>query len=283
MLQISRQSQCFGHIQTIVLGKNDLSLRVSPRMPTNRLILRHFMNRKKKLTWLPIVALLALASCCLAFSYADQITRLSMKMNVRTLQNGHYIMANADIFYKQSGGVLVTRFTDPFENVVYTNSYGLYKMYDSETNSVTMRQSEGFSSENSFVYYFLRGELEDMGLKSSGFQLSDTQIEDGMVVTKWDIKPDYSSYNKRAEMVFKDNLPIFVAFYDAEDQPVQKIYYSKYTDIGQIKMPTTITEFFYNEGDSTITKRIYTDFQMNQAVPESAFEINIPADAKVHK
>ena len=217
-------------------------------------------------------------------SFMLPVSQVSMKMTARILKDGKSITATGELYYKVTGGGMVTRFLTPSEYLVMTNSNGEFSIYNNKDNTVTQAQGRDYSSENSFIYYFLRNKTQDMGLGSSGFQLKDTKFEDNLMITTWNPPAELAGSMTRAELVQENYRPIFMGFYNDKGKPIQKVYYSKYEKVGDYSVPMSITEFQYlAKGDSIITKRVYSDVKINDQVNSQWLNFRIPNNAKVIK
>ena len=203
-------------------------------------------------------------------------------MSAKILNKGKYVAVAGQVFYKKSGGVMITKFTKPSETITITNANGEMKIYDAKANTVMQMQGLDFSSENSFFYYFLCGKTQDMGLKSTGFKLKSTKVEDGMIVTNWVPEKNEESELSKIEMVHEKYKPIYMALYNIKSKVIKKTYYTNYQKIQDISFPLNITEFdFHTKGDSTITRRLYSGVKTNDEVDEKYLNYKIPANAKV--
>lgn len=240
----------------------------------------HFPIMKIFRAIIPLVLFFFLVS----FGRLIPIQKISMKMVARSLHKGKSVTANADVYYQTSGGQMVTHFTFPFEQVVITNSKGEYKNYDVKNNTIEQSQGLDYSSKNSFFYCFLTGKTYDMGLASFGYLLKDTKFEQEMVITTWHPPADSDIPLDRVEIVHENSLPVYMAFIDKNGKPSTKVYYSGYHDLQTIRLPLNITEFQYlPDGDSIISKRIYSDIKINEQVNNSYLDFKIPANAKLKK
>jgi len=229
------------------------------------------------------VALLVFALLA-SFIFYSPIQRISMKLISKSLQGGKSITTQADVYYRIAGGLLVTHITSPVEYLVITNDKGEFKMYDIKKNTISQMQAADFSSENSFVHDFLNGNTNDMGLKSIGFQLKSTKVENDMVITNWIPPLDLASKMSRVEVVHENYSPIYMAFYGKKEKLLSKIFYYNYQKIGDLNIPSIITEFQYlSNSDSTITKKIYSDYKINEQVDEKWLNYKIPDNAKIIK
>ncbi len=210
------------------------------------------------------------------------IEQLSLDMSVRTLFQGKSIHGTGEVYYRIKGGSMVTKMNYPVEQLIFTNALGEYKSYDMRSNAVMLSQGINFSSKNSFIYSFLSGETNDMGLSRLQYSLEDTRFEDDLVIKTWKASDDLVSKARKVEVAYNDFLPIFVGFYRNDGSVLQKTYYTNYQDVSYMKMPLTITEIEYlNDVDSTITQRKYSNLKVNTQVNEQWLNFTIPSDAKV--
>jgi outer membrane lipoprotein-sorting protein len=212
----------------------------------------------------------------------QKLDKISLDLISKTLYQGKSVSLKSEVFYKSVGATMVTHFTSPKEKIVITNGNGEYKEYDFKNNTVTLLQGIDLSSKNSLFYSFLSGSIGDMGLKSLGYKLINTKVEQKMVITTWVPEGENSVKTKKAEIVHENYLPIYLAFYDINDKPMHKSFYSNFQQVGSVKMPFTITEFEYlSPTDSVITKRIYSNLKTNALVDDNYLNYKVPANAKV--
>ena len=63
---------------------------------------------------------------------------------------------------------------------------------------------------------------------------------------------------------------------------IQKTYYTNYQDVLYTKMPFTITEINYRaEGDSSISRKTYSNLKLNGNVTDYWLNYKIPENAEV--
>lgn len=212
----------------------------------------------------------------------QKLDKISLDLLSRTLYQGKSVTLKSEVYYKNVGATMVTHFTSPQEKLVITNGNGEYKEYDFKNNTITLMQGIDLSSKNSLFYSFLSGSISDMGLKSLGYKLSSTKVDQKMVITTWVPDGENSIKTQRAEIVHENYLPIYLAFYDMNNKPMHKSFYSNFQQVGSIKMPFTITEFEYlSPTDSIITKRTYTNLKTNAQVDDKFLNFKVPTDARV--
>lgn len=214
---------------------------------------------------------------------AQKIQKLSLDLTAKTLSQGKYIALKAEVYYQFAGGLMVTNMTAPFHTISITNANGEMKVYDFLANSVMLNQGYDLSSENSFIYHFLAGATQDMGLKKSGFKLISTKKDGNNIVSIWGAPEEMKKHVTKAEIVHEAGKPIYLAFYGSSKKPDQKIYYTNYNKVGGVNMPLNITEIEFNHttGDSTITRRLYSNPKTDMQVDNSMLNFKIPANAQI--
>jgi len=214
----------------------------------------------------------------------QQIESLSLDLVSKNLHNGKSVTITSEVFYKISGGLLITKYKTPQKKASITNSNGEYKEYNFQNNQVTLLQGQDYSSKSSLFYIFFSGNINDMGLPLTGFKLNRTRVENKMVISDWVSNGEMTNGIAKAELVQENYLPIFLAFYDEKNKPIHKTYYSNFQKIGQSRIPFRVTEIdFVGEKDSVITKRVYANLKVNGNVDPSLSGFQIPAGAKIVK
>jgi outer membrane lipoprotein-sorting protein len=210
------------------------------------------------------------------------LQKISLSMQAKTLHNGKVITTEAEVFYKSQGGLIVTHFTRPFENITISNARGEMKIYDPKENSIIQLQSPDFSSQNSIFFAFFTNQTQDMGLKKMGYSLSKTQMEGNYMVSTWLLNSNVSSPIKKVELVLEKYSPIHMAFFNVRNEVKQKIYYGSYQQIEEFRLPMKITEIsFTSKTDSTIDRKVYSNVKLNNEVADTYLDYKVPANAKV--
>ena len=210
------------------------------------------------------------------------VERIMMEMDSQSLHRGKRAGVKASLFYQALDGRLVTRYSEPVEQVMITNNKGELAIFNEKDYTVYRTQSLEYSSENNLIYFFLQGKTSDLGLQQMGFQLMDTRFEDGMVITRWFPPSDMYHLFSQIELVHENYLPIFTGYYDTDKNLVKKVYYSDYRHFPEITLPMAITEFNYLPGGDSIVNRVkFSEVQINQRAVSSWFNFSIPHDAKI--
>ncbi len=243
-----------------------------------------FMERTKLIKLTTFIGVLVTISVVLgAFTFPQSnVQKLSMQLTARTLFQGKSITGKGAVYYKTQNGLMVTKMDSPLDQVVITTSTGEYKSYDRQLNTITQTQGTEFSSKNSFIYSFLSGKTNDMGLSAMGYKLTDVRNENGVVVNTWMAPIDKQLEAQKIEVAYENYLPIFLGFSNGSGKVFQKTYYSNYQAISYLQMPMTITEIsFFNDSDSSITQRSYSDLKVNAQVDNTWLDFQVPKDAKV--
>jgi outer membrane lipoprotein-sorting protein len=227
-------------------------------------------------------AITTLALLVSAVPDQSNLQKLSLDLTARTLFQGKSITAKGSVYYKPTNGLLVTKMFTPINQIIIATSTGELKSYDPQTNKVALSQGSEFSTKNSFIYSVLSGQTNDMGLSSSDYKITDTKNDDGVIVNTWTAPVDRPAQAQQIEIAYENYLPIYLGFINAEGEIIQKTYYTNYQSVSYIKMPLTITEItYYNEADSSITQRKYSNMKLNTEVDNTWLDFQIPDDAEV--
>lgn len=214
----------------------------------------------------------------LLFQTFDQA---SFDMERRANINGQTTKSTATIYFDVTGN-MVTRFAAPLNVYIFNNEDGEIKIYNENDNTVVQSVNYKAGTANTNFYYFLKGEIEDMGLRKLGFLLHETKFDDGLLVTNWEAPIDMRENFASVELVHQGDVPVFLGHKDARGKFTKKIYYSDYQLLNDfIMFPKAITEIEYIKKDSLITKTKFSNFEFDGYVDGQYFDYEIPSDAKV--
>ena len=91
-------------------------------------------------------------------------------------------------------------------------------------------------------------------------------------------------YFSSVELVFNQNVPVYIKFIGTNAKTVKKSYYYNYKKIYSLNFPETITNIYFNDkGDSSIEKVSYSNLKLNTEANNSYFDFIIPSNAKLIK
>lgn len=219
-----------------------------------------------------------------SFIQTTEVKKISVDIVSKTLEKGQFATFKAELFYTKAVGKMVTHHISPFEQLVFTNSSGEYKMYDVKSNRVVVKQSIENNSQNSFIYHFISSGEKDMGLKETGYKITSTKKDGTLTITSWIAPEGMPEDVAKAELVYENYLPVYIAFLNRKNEYKEKVYYSKFQKAGNSSLPMSITEIlFYSPKDSMITKRTLSNIKINEQVSDYYFNYKIPANAVLVK
>lgn len=221
-----------------------------------------------------LISVLLLA---LAFGAAAQ-RRVSADAEVKTLTDGKVTTVTKRVFC-QGNGRLVTVFKKPVEYTALTNLKGEMKMYLPSSNEVITQMRDEFSSRSEYLYIFLSGRSDDLGLTALGYTLqSSAYDEEGYLKRTYTTKKQ--DLAPVVELVLKDYLPIYLAYMNTSGKILSKTYLSSYDKSSAFVFPRRITDISYipEKNDSTVVRTIYSNIELNGSAPE--FDFQVPSDAK---
>lgn len=191
--------------------------------------------------------------------------------------SGKSVLTTTKSVYCANNGRLVVSFHKPFEYILLTNVNGEATYYLPLTNEVMSENSGMNNSKDEMLSLFLSGRLEDMGLGLYGYTLSSTRVdEDGNVIKTFSARQ--KDIAPKVEIVYKDYLPIYVAYFDLEGKVTTKTYLSQYRNVGMMPFPHRSTTIMYEKKDSTIVRTVYSNVKLDTSDP--MFDFQVPSDAK---
>ncbi len=212
--------------------------------------------------------------------HMQTIDKISFMMETGSLHKGKLVKVEAEIFYENHTGRMLTRYINPQGQIMIANRVGEVAIYDENENTVAYTQGEQYSTTTGTIQFFLMGKTQDLGLSDFGFQQSKVTFEDGLMVTEWFPPPSlYHLYNK-IKIVHENYLPVHVAYFDAQRNLVKKVYYSQYQNFSDVSIPTRITEFEYVANDSIINRILFKDMKTNRQANSPWFQYEIPENAQ---
>lgn len=218
----------------------------------------------------------------LAFIILPAYSQVYLQSETKRVNSGKVISTKNEIYLEIGNGQMSVHYFQPSEFYVFTNVFGEMTVYFPKSNEVMKQQNMFYSSENEIIYQFFTNNANDLGLAASGFVLKDTKNEGQYLVTTWKLAGAKSTRLVKAELVQEDYLPIYIAFFDANDKIVQKIYFSNWKNTELAFFPTKITQIdFITEKDSIVSRKVYSDV-ITGALSKNKFPtITIPENAKL--
>lgn len=215
--------------------------------------------------------------------FQNQAERLMMNMKSQTLNKGRVVNIEAELYYDAFSGRLITRYTHPPGQIMITNDKGELIVFDETKNTVSFDQGEEFSTKTNLIYYFLQGKIHDLGLSDFGFQLMSTEIENDQVITEWFPPVNLFGVFNRIKIVHENFLPIYVAYYDAQENLAKRVYYSDYQNLGEVFLPALVTEINYFANDSVVGRISFSDIKTDFQAQSPWFGFQIPEDATIKR
>jgi len=209
----------------------------------------------------------------------QQFNWVSFSMVKRINKTGVTSWMDARIHFDKSRD-MVTYFTKPQELYVLNNADGELKVYNPKENSVFKSVNYNYSSQHTPIFYFLN-EKENMGLEEAGYEISTSEVNDMLLITKW-TPPKKSDIDlSYIEVVNDGEKNVYQGFYDDEAECFKKVFYYDFENVGGKAVPKSITEIDFIEEDSVITKTSFSDFILNDPIDREILDLKIPENAKL--
>ena len=207
--------------------------------------------------------------------------QVSAKKEVKKVTKGQLMKTQAEVYYNLSKNEIVVDNQYPTKFVMKTNNKGEAKIYFPERNEVMVEQQAVYAAESDLLFFFLSGKATDMGLAEQGYQLVETRYDQELMITEWTPPLVMSEQIKSVELVLNNYLPVYYEFIGADEQVINKAYFSNYQPVEAYMVPLRITEIEYlPQQDSLVSRIDYTDLKIGAMVDENFINYQIPTDAK---
>lgn len=221
-----------------------------------------------------LLCFVALVSAC-SVSYGQR--RVSADVEIKQV-TGKEVKTITKSVYCANNGRLVVCFHSPQKSIMTTNALGETQIYSPDSGEVVVDNSGVMNSRDEMLSLFLIGRMDDLGLGLLGYKLSSSVREDGVI--RKIFTTDRTDIASRVEVVFKDYLPIYCAYYGPGGRIMTKTYLSKYARLGRGAFPYRSTTVNYTpKMDSTVVRSIYSNIRLDADDP--MFDFKVPSDAKV--
>ena len=219
---------------------------------------------------------LSVALLLLVGANARAQRRVSADVEVKQVTAGKVFTVTKSV-YCANNGRLVIHFISPDEFYVVTNPLGEARMFSPRTNTTESDPDNSYSTKDELLYFFLTGRLDDLGVTQDGYKLISTTNEDGLM--KRVFKSATDGNKPQIEIVYKNYLPIYLAYLDNTGTPVNKTYFSNYSRVQRLMVPCRVTNIAYiTDKDSTVVRTIYSNVKVDTDDP--MFDFNIPSASK---
>lgn len=209
------------------------------------------------------------------------LERLSSEVTTRYWEDGKSFTSTSSFYYKLDG-TLVVRTEEPENMIIKTNRFGEMYLYFPDENVAEYQQNAELSSESTQFYIFLQGMTDDLGLRTVGYELQQTEFEDGHQITYWNPPEELSEQVGTTKLVHQDYRPVYLSVRSPEDKVIQRTYFHDYTELADREFPGSITTIEYESPeDSTVMQTLFNDIKYNEAANSPYFDFSIPDDATI--
>jgi outer membrane lipoprotein-sorting protein len=205
---------------------------------------------------------------------------IEMSFESKKLANGKKTLATGKIYYEKSGR-MVSHIFSPSEIIIINNEKGDLLIYNPKLNEVAQEFNYTYSTQTTALYFFLKDQNNQLGLKSLGFTLKNSKFDKDYLITTWLPPANYIKHFKEAELVFQNNIPVYLKFVGHNNKPLKKSYYYNFKKVFNKQFPLAVTDIFYAEnGDSSVEKTSYSQIKLNNEVNAGMLNFQIPLNAK---
>lgn len=231
-----------------------------------------------------ILTLCITAICISTNTCAQNNIQVCLHMYSQTLQKGKILTTEADQYFTFPEGNIISYFSLPEEYIFISNPLGEARIYHPGQNKVLIESNELFTSRNNSLYYFLTNQTYDLGLKSLGLKVYDSELDGEYLITRWQAPMDMLNQVDKIELVHENSIPIYSSYKNTKGDITLKVYFEDFYVIEGSEIPKRITEIaFFPDGDSLIKRTDYSMIKSGRACDPDKFNFTIPEDAEISK
>ncbi len=232
-----------------------------------------------------IIPLVIFLTSLLLFSFVLQSQRkISVSVTNRVLREGKLLTIKSDLHYNFDIGNMIAHYTTPFEYYFLSDARGEVRIFYPDKNEVFISRDPSQITDQSLLYFFLSNRISDLGLRSMGFSLFNTERSGRVVTSWWSPPPNMAANIQKIELVHENHLPIYMAYHKADNTLLRKVFYYDYTTDNSlpVSFPQKVLEYNYMpNGDSLVSQIVFSNILYGSRANSPLFNFKIPSNAKV--
>lgn len=188
---------------------------------------------------------------------------------------GKSIMQMGVVYYDTNARVIVMKNGFPVREFIVQKDTSIFQI---RNNYIHARSRAYAMVELSIFHLALKGELEDYGLKKSGYSLENVKEEKGLIVTSW-LPPDHmKEFVGKIMVSLKDKHLFGIVFYDVKGNIVAKHFFRDYSNINGFVFPKEVLRI---QMDGTKEKSFLTNYSkisVNGLGEDEMYNYKIPTN-----
>ncbi len=205
--------------------------------------------------------------------------RMSVDVEEVTVAQGQKVTVTKSIYLNPDGRMVVEQHR-PDRTIYLTNRLGEMQIYTPRKNEVMVSNDRELSSGRDMVAMFASGAYVDMDLPLFGYAQTSIRREGDLTIKNFEPKSGGKKGVAKIELVFQNQLPICMVYYDGGGKALRKLYFSRY-EYGLVALPMRVTEVEYTSPtDSLVRLSLYRNLRFGAEATSEMFDFEVPADAK---
>ncbi len=205
---------------------------------------------------------------------AQNYYRIRVDMTVKKrYPDGKYTLNKGTIYYDNTTGKLVSDIWFPEKETYVMIDKMLYVIKDGKLINISQNPSP---PETTIFALVLKNAIQYYGLENSGYQLTDVEEDNGLVISTWLPPENFRKYVGKILIANKDGLITGIIFYGVDDKVVSKQFFEEYKNISGIMFPTRMIQFFYDDqGNETIQKSEFKNIKIDEKGNDNYYDFPI--------
>lgn len=174
-------------------------------------------------------------------------------------QFGKFSITSGKFYYDTKINKLIYNIVFPQKTTWVAKDTTIYKI---ENNKIVERKSSFILPEYSIFGFALNGNLQDYGMKKSGYKITDISKSEGKVFLTYSPQQKNSPLGKII-IAQQNNILVGVLFYNPQNKLLSKQFFKKYISQKGINFPTEIVAIKYVDNKELYTITNYDKININ--------------------
>ena len=205
----------------------------------------------------------------------------SATLTQEKLYKGKVTKTHIELYIDLKRSRIIKVINAPQKAIMTTNTLGEMEIYYPESNTLIRKQKDIYSADNEVLFYLLKYKDYNLGISKAGATKTDTEMDEGTLVTKWAPPQATKHLVKEVKLVFKNNVPIYTSYTQPSGEKQKETFYYKYKKVNGLPVPTKITEYLYTNTEERVTSRTTYSNITPTTGTESIYQFEVPKNAEL--
>jgi len=207
---------------------------------------------------------------------AQQFHRIKSDYSIKYKDaQGNQVLQMGVVFYDVNAKKIVMKNGFPVREILVQKDTVIYQI----RNEQIINSVKSYALVDLSIYHLaLTGELNNYGLKKSGFTLDTMKNDKGLVLSTWLPPKNVNNVLGRILVSTKDKQLFGIVFLDPNDKIIAKHLFRDYTNINGFDFPTEVLVITYVNDKEVFNLTKYSKIALNGTDNEAYYDYKIPSN-----